>query len=297
MRHHFLLSALLFISIATFSSCSADDEPQNPSQPSEEEWIDPDFAHVLETKGYITSSENVTPSDVADIVRLDIEDNSLSSLKGIEYFSKLEVLYCSDNQLTQLDVSKNSQLTYLSCSNNQLTQLDVSKNSQLIYLFCASNQLTRLDVSNNSHLAHLYCASNQLTQLDVSNNSQLTDLYCYNNQLTQLDLSNNSQLAGLDCYFNHLTQLNVSNNSQLTHLHCSSNQLTQLDISRSTKLIAFFCHNNPGENGLFRLKSWFDNSSVPTYITAGTNILTGSAYKASWVYNGTTVRIDYYKQI
>ena len=134
MRHHFLLSALLCISGATFSSCSANDEPQNPSQPSEEGWIDADFAHILETKGYITSAENVTPSDVADIVRLDIDNNFLSSLKGIEYFSKLEVLICHHNQLTQLDLSNNALLTRLECYNNQLTQLDLSNNALLTHL-------------------------------------------------------------------------------------------------------------------------------------------------------------------
>ena len=35
------------------------------------------------------------------------------------------------NQLTTLDVSKNTALTDLDCDNNQLTTLDVSKNTAL----------------------------------------------------------------------------------------------------------------------------------------------------------------------
>ena len=39
-------------------------------------------------------------------------------------------------------------LTYLDCSENQLTELDVSKNTALTALSCSDNQLTELDVTN-----------------------------------------------------------------------------------------------------------------------------------------------------
>jgi len=68
-----------------------------------------------------------------------------------------------DNQLTNLDVSKNIELISLSCSNNQLTGIDVSKNIVLKELFCDNNQLTNLDVSNNIALKWLDCSNNQLS--------------------------------------------------------------------------------------------------------------------------------------
>jgi len=71
-------------------------------------------------------------------------------------------LICSDNQLTNLDVSKNTLLTLLVCSQNQLTSLDVSKNVALIKLLCRDNQLTNLDVSKNTMLMLLNCNGNQL---------------------------------------------------------------------------------------------------------------------------------------
>ena len=40
--------------------------------------------------------------------KFDISYNIITSLKGIEYFTALKVLNCSKNQLTTLDVSKNS---------------------------------------------------------------------------------------------------------------------------------------------------------------------------------------------
>ncbi len=43
-------------------------------------------------------------------------------------------------------------LTYLNCSNNQITSLDVSSNIALIDLYCQGNQITSLDVSGATAL-------------------------------------------------------------------------------------------------------------------------------------------------
>ena len=126
----------------------------------------------------------------------------ISNLKGIEAFTALTKLYCSWNQLTSLDVSKNTALTKLDCGNNKLTSLDVSKNTALIYLWCGGHQLTSLDVSKNTALTELYCGTNQLTSLNVSKNTALTTLRCFSNQLTSLDLSKNTSLTDLICAFN-----------------------------------------------------------------------------------------------
>ena len=70
------------------------------------------------------------------------------------------------NQLTSLDVSKNTKLENLYCDENQLTSLNVSKNTNLTYLWCDKNQLTSLDVSNNTKLVSFIC-SNQTISLEA----------------------------------------------------------------------------------------------------------------------------------
>ena len=135
-------------------------------------------------------------------------------------------LYCSDNQLTSLDVSNNTVLMFLNCRNNQLTNLDVSNNTTLIELICGYNQLTNLDVNKNTMLTELYCRNNQLTSLDVSKNTALTYFNCNYNQLTNLDVSKNTALTVLGCGFNQLTSLELSNNTALEILCCSNNRLT-----------------------------------------------------------------------
>jgi len=52
------------------------------------------------------------------------------------------MLFCNDNELTSLDLSKCAKLKELWCSDNQLTSLDVSQNTQLKTLHCNDNQLT-----------------------------------------------------------------------------------------------------------------------------------------------------------
>ena len=102
----------------------------------------------------------VTANDVAGITRLDVSSLFITNLKGIEYFTGLKNLDCASNQLTALDISKNTALEVLNCTKNGLTTLDVSNNTALKRLLCALNQLTELDVRKNTALEYLACARN-----------------------------------------------------------------------------------------------------------------------------------------
>lgn len=101
--------------------------------------FDPGFAAVLQGRDYISDARRITRADVKGITKLNVWNEGLASLKGIEYFTSLTQLLCFDNQLTTLDVSKNTALTALDCSENQLTSLDVSKNTALKRLFYQGN--------------------------------------------------------------------------------------------------------------------------------------------------------------
>ena len=133
------------------------------------------------------------------VTELYVDHANIKDLTGIELFPNLDKLDCKYNNLTRLDVSKNTKLTKLYCESNQLTGLDLSKNTALTELDCALNQLTGLDLSKNTALTELNCQDNQLTSLDLSKNTALTKLYCALNQLTSLDLSKNTALTILGC--------------------------------------------------------------------------------------------------
>ncbi len=185
---------------------------------------DENFRVCLQSESY-GKDYVLTPDEISSITEIRVSEKSISSLKGIEYFTALTDLYCDGNQLTSLDVSKNTALKWLLCHSNQLTSLDVSKNTALWYLDCFRNQLTSLDVSKNTALMVLYCDYNQLASLDVSKNTALWYLDCGNNQLTSLDVSKNTALTTLLCFSNQLTSLDVSKNTALTYLDCYENQI------------------------------------------------------------------------
>lgn len=122
----------------------------------------------------------------------------ITSLKGIEYFTALTSLDCSYQDLTELDLSRNTGLTSVLCYGNQLTELDLSANIQLIELDCSSNEITHLDVSSNHNLEKLSCYHNRLTSLDLSRNNKLTYTYCDSWCPIEPDENNTINLAELD---------------------------------------------------------------------------------------------------
>ena len=147
------------------------------------------------------------------VTELYVDHANIKDLTGIELFPNLDKLDCKYNNLTRLDVSKNTKLTKLYCESNQLTGLDLSKNTALTELDCALNQLTGLDLSKNTALTVLYCESNHLTSLDLSKNTELTELNCQDTQLTSLDLSKNTALTILGCSGNN-RQITVGETGQ-----------------------------------------------------------------------------------
>lgn len=182
---------------------------------------------IIDTDHSGTLSQEERNATVIYVFGMGIKD-----LTGIEFFPELENLDCSENQLTQLDVSKNPKLERLVCYENKLTSLDVSGNTSLTELHCYTNQLTSLNLGENANLDILNCVVNRLTSLDLSGNANLTRLACSSNLLTSLDVSNNPNLILLDCERNLLTSLNVSKNTELDTLDCSGNKLS-LELSDS----------------------------------------------------------------
>lgn len=166
----------------------------------------------------------LSQGELNGVTELYVAHAYIKDLTGIELFPNLDKLDCKNNNLTRLDVSKNTKLTKLYCEFNQLTGLDLSKNTKLTELTCQVNQLTSLDLSKNTALTKLDCALNPLTSLDVSNNTALTYLDCNYNQLTGLDLSKNTALTKLGCHDNQLTSLDLSKNTALDTLDCSGNK-------------------------------------------------------------------------
>ena len=169
---------------------------------------------------------------------------NIQSLVGIRYFPNLQALGCAYNELTELDVSGNSELKTLYCSNNLLVgTLNLSANTKLEQLYCSNNSLSALNLTQCPALHTVYAHNNFLTNLNVSQNLELTGLYAAFNLLETLSLSYNTKLAGLEVTGNNLRSLNLSYNSLLQVLYCGKNQLTSLNVT-SSNLKTLDCHVN-----------------------------------------------------
>lgn len=192
------------------------------------------------------------------ITELRISGLGLNSLDGLEAFFNLQVLNCSRNNLTELDLSGNPELTELDCSYNQLTRLDLTQSPHLAYVTCRYNQLTQLDCSGKDQMIALNCEMNQLTQLNLSGCTALKSLYCRNNSLTELNLRDNTALEFIETFSNYLTGIEVGHLSKLRFLHIDHNYLTQLDlrglqnlegggfVARNNHMETIYLPNQPG---------------------------------------------------
>lgn len=136
-------------------------------------------------------------SDAQYVVNLNINnplDNKLlpnvnskiKSLSGIEHFPNLKRLDCQGNEITKLDLSKNTEITFLNCSSNKIETLDLSNNVNLFSLSCDNNKLTSLKLGNKPSMRDLYCNNNRLTELNIKKCTALENFDGSSNKMERI---------------------------------------------------------------------------------------------------------------
>ncbi|KAA1244898.1 T9SS type A sorting domain-containing protein [Aquimarina sp. RZ0] len=185
----------------------------------------------------------INTEEAEEVTRLDLKNSNITDLTEIKYFINLTYLEISNNQLENLDITKNTKLGTLYCNSNKLSTLDLSQNLYLSTLFLFKNKLTSLDISNNTNLYHLQVANNNLSSLDLLNSINLRFLDIQSNPLTTIDVSKNRELTNLTIGNNELVSLDVTQNINLTALTIERNALTSLDISQNIKLKSLSINN------------------------------------------------------
>jgi len=99
----------------------------------------------------IANDDWVFTSNISAETHVNVNWGNISDLTGIEDFTALTNLSCVSNQITNLDLSANTNLVSLICQINQISSLDLSANTNLVTLQCFDNQLTSLDVRNGNN--------------------------------------------------------------------------------------------------------------------------------------------------
>lgn len=221
---------------------------------------DSDFRELLKNVEYDLDQNGSLSQEERDAVKtLNLEGLDIFSLQGLEYFTELTSLDCSNNRLTELDISNCTKLEYLNCGFNvTLSKLNLGPNKSLNQLYCSNNCITELDLSNYTKLDTLSCGSNDMTRLNVRGCTALVHLDCAFNELTDLNISDCTELVWLNCEYNNLNELDVSHCTKLEYLRCASNNLTELDTHAIPELQHLICIYNNLEkldvSGLLKLE-------------------------------------------
>ncbi|MET3028888.1 T9SS type A sorting domain-containing protein [Flavobacterium sp. UW10123] len=239
------------------------------------------------------SNSEIEISEALSATYLDISNSNIISLQGLENFTNLQFLNCSDNPImNDIDFNVLKKLVYLGYSNIQskeyllienlpeLTTIMADGLTNLKYLQCTGNpklgtlslngavNLTEIAASNNklttlnlqglTALKKLYCGGNQLAELDVRSFTNLESLECGANLLTSLKVNGLTKLFSLSCTYNKLLQLDLNGLTNLGYLQCFSNQIMSLNVSGSANLIELYCDGNAisslNLNGLQKLE-------------------------------------------
>ncbi|WP_264550853.1 T9SS type A sorting domain-containing protein [Flavobacterium sp. N2038] len=233
------------------------------------------------------SNFQIEAAEALNLKFLDISNSNISSLQGLENFTNLEYLNCSNNpilngidfnvlkKLTYLNYSFIQSTTYFNIENSNLTTLVLDGSPNLQYLQCVANKnLTSLSISGATKLTTLWCPNNKLTSLNLEGLTSLKNIECYGNQLTTLDVGNLLNLTSLSCQGNLLSTLNVNGASGLKSLTCFNNKLLRINVSNLINLESLLCYSNEllelNVNGLVNLKELYcDTNHIPSLNLSG----------------------------
>ena len=189
--------------------------------PPEDIFNFPNLSHI-ETRNHRLQQPLEWLSQLTQLTSLDLSNNELSSLSGLENLSNLSSLDLRNNQLSSLEgLGQLSNLSYLDLRNNQLSSLEgLEQLSNLSSLDLGFNQLSSLE-----GLGQL----SNLSSLDLDNN-QLSNIF---RRLSNSNIKNLRQLHNLSLLRlggNRLSNIkNLGQISNLSYLSLRQNQLSSLD--------------------------------------------------------------------
>ena len=285
-----LVSALLTLAMVfTFLpfSAFADDEVDYWVPLHSENFPDKTFLEYVSTtfdKGGPRDGEPngiLEPGEHRSVREIDVSGMNITSLSGISVFQNLEKLYCSNNQLTSLNLSYNTKLTQenLKCTGNKYPitidvtertfdlstlppDFDVNKTSEWVGGTVEGNTLKVNPGA--TQVTYTYDCGNGLTAqfaLTVKEGTYIP-LNAYNfpdpafRECLKKPRFDNDQDEWLSSpELNDIRDIWVPQKGiaslkgiekfpNLTTLKCSKNQLTELDVSQNKKLVYLECSEN-----------------------------------------------------
>lgn len=117
----------------------------------------------------VNNDGEIEISEALLVTNLSINNQNISNIDEIIYFSNLQ---------------------YLSCSQNSISSIEFFNNITLQSLFCNDNLITTLTLNNLPNLTNLYCSGNLITTIDLSSTGFVQGDFSNNINLQTVQLKN-----------------------------------------------------------------------------------------------------------
>lgn len=173
---------------------------------------DSNFENALSVYDDIANDGQVPTINIEDLTSLDVKNQGITDLTGLEDFTNLTLLVASQNNITSLDVSNNKLLEHLTVQEcASLTGIQFEGNSALTNMSAWGNALESIDLSELTNLKSLVISDNNISAIDFSNNLLIEEVFINNNPIEEVDLSKNSNLILFGAQECNLSVLNLKN--------------------------------------------------------------------------------------
>ena len=191
----------------------------------------------------------ISETDMARLSALDASYSNVRSIDGLQHAVNLRSLYLSGNRISDVShISSLIRMQVLGLHDNQVSEIDLTRMTDLRFLDLGNNALTAVDLSGQrtsvgenertSKLYALWLHGNRLTSIDLSGLSALRD---------RTDGTSHPNYVSLRLDRNRLTSVTGLNElpREVWSLRLEHNQLTALDLRGAEHLHYLYLNNNP----------------------------------------------------
>ena len=229
----------------------------------------------------IANDKFVTTTNISEVTMLNVSNQNISNLTGVEGFGKLQVLNTNSNTISAIDLSANVELRELYIVSNRLSTLNLVANINLQQVDVSDNNLTYFDVRNaNNGLIHslkapanyeLFCINVDDSELPIITLWNVDNYTSFDEDCGQTYIPDDNFEAFLEANnmgngilndnyvftvkIKNITALDISNQNiislegisafeSLSILKCDSNDIIALDLSMNLELTDFSAVSN-----------------------------------------------------
>lgn len=260
------------------------DNTEIVSENNEIEIPDQNFKSYLLQRFDRNGDGKLSYGEAKDVEDIGVNTDNIESVSGIEYFPKLKWLTVNGTEnnvgkLTEIDVTRNTQLISINIENNHIQSIDLSQNTCLDSFIGHWNDLRSLDFSHCPRLKYIWSGGNHnlesvnldgcheieyihfwgasISNIDLSDLPVLREVLVNGRNLQSIDVRNSINLEILEASGCSLSEIDLSHNVNLKSVNLNDNALERVDVSSLSMLVTL----NLGDNNTLSEVIGYENKS------------------------------------